>query len=238
MKPTPYLLTLSCLCLMGLGGFSKAGETLQDHSSITQAVEAFLMNQPGLNNNPEQIEINIGHIDSRLQLNACDLPLETFLAPGHKALGKTTVGIRCQSPKPWALYVPATIDRYALVYQTTGALPKGHILRQQDITTIKANLARLNYGYFTDEKALIGKQISRRINQAKILTPNLVKAPLLVKRGENVDLVAESGHYAIRMSGQAMMNGSRGDKIRVKNLSSQRIIEGVVTERGEVTVLN
>ncbi|HEY9052435.1 MAG TPA: flagellar basal body P-ring formation chaperone FlgA [Gammaproteobacteria bacterium] len=220
-----------------MAGVSKAGTPLQDHASIATAVETFLKNQPGLDD-PEQVEINVGHIDSRLQLHACDAPLETFLAPGHKTLGKTTVGVRCQSPKPWALYVPANIDRYALVYQTTGALPKGHILRQQDINTIKANLARLNYGYFTDKNALIGKQTSRRISQTKILTPNLVKDPLLVKRGENVDLIAESGHYAIRMSGQAMMNGSRGDRIRVKNLSSQRIIEGVVTERGEVTVLN
>ena len=237
MKLTPPLLILYCLFLMGITGISKAGEPLQGHSSIIAEVETFLKNQPGFDD-PEQIEINVGHIDSRLQLHACDAPLETFLAPGHKMLGKTTVGVRCQSPKPWALYVPASIDRYSLVYQTTGALPKGHIIRQQDISTIKANLARLNYGYFTDAKALIGKQTSRRINQTKILTPNLVKDPLLVKRGEHVDLIAESGHYAIRMSGQAMMNGSRGDRIRVKNLSSQRIIEGVVTERGEVTVLN
>lgn len=237
MKLTPTLLILPCLCLMGLAGVSKAGDTLQSHTSIILAVETFLKNQPGLDN-PEQIEIEVGHIDSRLQLHACEAALETFLAPGHKTLGKTSVGVRCSGPRPWALYVPANIDRYALVYQTTGALPKGHILRQRDITTVKANLARLNYGYFTDANDLIGKQTSRRIGQTKILTPNLVKAPLLVKRGEQVDLIAESGHYAIRMSGQAMMNGSQGDRIRVKNLSSQRIIEGIVTRRGEVTVLN
>ncbi len=237
MKLAPTLLILSCLSFMGIAGICKAGEALQNHTTIINAVEAFLQNQPGIDDQA-QIEISVGHIDSRLQLQACEVPLETFLAPGHKTLGKTTVGVRCQSPKPWALYVPASIDRYDLVYQTSGPLPKGHILRQQDITTVKTNLARLNYGYFTDAKDLIGKQTSRRISQAKILTPNLVKEPLLVKRGEQVDLVAESGHYAIRMSGQAMMNGSQGDKIRVKNLSSQRIIEGVVTRRGEVTVLN
>lgn len=237
MRPTPTLLILMCLYLLGLSGICKAGDPLQSHTAIINAVEAFLQAQPGLGDR-EQVEINVGHIDSRLQLHACEAPLETFLAPGHKTLGKTTVGVRCHSPKPWALYIPASIDRYALVYQTKGPLPKGHILRQDDITTVKANLARLNYGYFTDAQALIGKQTSRRISQNKILSPNLVKDPLLVKRGEQVALVAKSGHYAIRMSGQAMMNGSQGDKIRVKNLSSQRIIEGVVTQRGEVTVLN
>ncbi|TNF38748.1 MAG: flagellar basal body P-ring formation protein FlgA [Gammaproteobacteria bacterium] len=236
MKSITALLILTSLCLTAVNGISQAGERYHPHSDITTAVETFLQQLNPVSS--DEFEISVGHIDSRLNLHTCEQPLDTFLAPGQKPLGKTTVGVRCQGPRPWALYVPATINRFAMVYQTTGPLTKGHMLREQDITRVKANLASLNYGYFTDASALIGKQLTRRLTQSKILTPSLVKEPLLVKRGEQVDLIAESERFAIRMSGQAMMNGNRGDKIRVKNLSSQRIIEGIVTQRGEVTVLN
>ena len=89
MKRAPTLLILPCLCLLGMADVSKAGDSLQSHTSIILAVETFLKNQTGLDN-PQQIEIEVGHIDSRLQLHACESALETFLAPGHKTLGKAS----------------------------------------------------------------------------------------------------------------------------------------------------
>lgn len=209
--------------------------SLQSHDSIRQQVKAFIGSKASLQKY-SRVVIDVGYLDSRLKLNHCSESVKTFLAPGAKLIGKTTVGVRCDSPKPWTLYVPATIDLYADVYQTTGPIEKGQLISEADISLVNTNLARLNYGYFSDKTQLIGKQAKRRLSQNRVITPNQVKKPLLIKRGEQVALVISSDSFSVKMSGTAMMNGSRGERIRVKNLSSKRIIEGTVTQTGEVAV--
>ena len=235
MKPTLLILLLTAGVLYS--NIGKAGEPVQSHSSIRQAAQLFLANHQNIQPHSEK-EIHIGHLDPRLSLRQCDSQLDTFLAPGGKLVGKTTVGVRCSAPRPWAIYVPATVKLYARVYQTINPLPKGHIISEHDISPVKYNLARLHRGYYTDKTDILGKQTRRNLPAHKVLSPGQIRTPLLVKRGEQVALIAKSRQFAIRMQGKAMMDGAKGDRIRVKNLSSKRIIEGVVTRHGEVAVLN
>ena len=237
MNIRPTLLIMLTFLVFSSGAISKAGQPTQSHASIIQAVEQFLESQQEITQY-SKYTIKVGHLDSRLRLNPCEQALETYLAPGGKLNGKTSVGVRCTAPKPWALYVPATINLISSVYKSVRPLPRGHLIREQDIMSVDFNLSRLNYGYFTNKEDLIGKQTRRSLKQNRVITPNQVIEPLMVKRGEKVSLIAKSDTFAIRMSGEAMMNGSLGERIRVKNTSSSRIIEGTVTQIGEVTVYN
>lgn len=216
---------------------SKAGPKIENHSHILQAVQQFLDSQKDIQKYKHS-SVTIGYLDKRLRLSACQKPLETFLAPGSKLVGKTSIGVRCSSSKPWALYVPVSITLISDVYQALRPLSKGQIIREQDLLATEYDISQLNYGYFTNKEDLIGKQVKRRLKQNQVITPNQITEPLLVKRGEKVTLVAKSNRFAIRMNGEALMNGSLGDRIRVKNTSSKRIIEGTVTRHSEVTVYN
>ena len=220
-----------------LGSGISQAEEFQSHPSISAAVQTFLLTRPEIQRYNEA-GIDVGNIDSRLLLQQCDHPLETSLAPGARFIGKTTVGVRCDSPKPWALYVPATINAYELVFQTRRPIPRNHILTADDLSAVKTDLSKLNRGYYTQQKDLLGMQTRNSLSQSQILNPGLVKAPHLVKRGEQVALVAGGTRFAIRMQGQALADGAEGDQVRVKNLSSNRIVEGTVTGQGTVTVLN
>ena len=230
------ILTLTLCCLAG-SGISTAGPQQQNHRAIIDAVKQFLDQHPDISDHADR-RIRIGHLDPRLNLPACSESLQTYLAPGARTAGKTTVGVRCSAPKAWALYVPASVDLFTTVYETATNLPRGHVIAAADLQPVKHNLSSLNRGYFTDIKSLLGQQTRRRLNRGQVITPNQVKPQLLVKRGEQVDLVARDDSFAVRMSGKALMDGARGQRIRVKNLSSSRIIEGVVTQSGQVTVMN
>jgi flagella basal body P-ring formation protein FlgA len=61
-----------------------------------------------------------------------------------------------------------------------------------------------------------------------------VESQKLVKRGQQVVLLAQTSSIIVKMSGKAMADGAAGEKIKVKNLSSDRVIEGIVTENGSV----
>lgn len=236
MKTPLAMLTLLAACTCGSGA-SQANDGFQSHESILAAAQQYLLSHPEIKRYPETT-IEIGHIDSRLQLQQCAQPLDTYLAPGSRFAAKTTVGVRCSAPKPWALYVPATIISYAMVYQTASPLPRDHIITAQDLTAVKTEIGKLNRGYYTDIHDILGKQTRRSLPQAQPVNPGMIKAPLLIKRGEMVALVAQNPRFSIRMQGRALSDGSEGEQIRVKNLSSSRIVEGTVTAQGTVMVLN
>ena len=241
MKTLTALLVLllpTILTFSSIGNAAKApviSETNHSHDSIKQLVQDYLQSRIDPSKY-SKIDIAVGRLDSRLKLTRCEKPLHTSLAPGADLVGKTTVGVRCAAPKPWTLYVPASINLYTRVFQTSGPMEKGQVISAADIQPVNANLAKLNYGYFTHIDDLLGKETRRRLAANHVITPNQVKKPLLIKRGEQVALVIKSDDFSVKMSGTAMMNGTHGDRIRVKNTSSSRVIEGTVTQTGVVTV--
>jgi flagellar basal body P-ring formation protein FlgA len=69
-----------------------------------------------------------------------------------------------------------------------------------------------------------------------VLTPNDAQPQRLVRRGETVTVVSRSGGIEVRAGGTALTDGARGERIRVRNDSSRRIVEGVVTAAGRIEV--
>lgn len=134
------------------------------------------------------------------------------------------------------VYINANISLYAKVVHAALPLNRGHILTKDDLIMSEENLSQLHYGYFSKPEQLIGKQLKRRLTQNRIIKVNYVKAPTLVKRGEIVSIVAENRGYSVKMTGIAMSNGSKGERIQVKNSSSRRIIEGTVQEPGIISI--
>jgi flagella basal body P-ring formation protein FlgA len=234
--------TLSALLILILAlwnpGISLADNSgWQSHQSIRDAARIFLESLPELQQQPDAL-IDLGHLDSRLTLQACGEPLQTFLAPGSQLNSKATVGVRCEAPKPWSLYLPATITLYLTVYQASRPLPREHIISDQDIEAVKQPSSTLGRGYFTNKADLLGKTTRQAIRQDQVLNPGLIKSSSWVKRGEQVELIAQTENFSVSVQGEALSNGSEGEQVRVKNLSSGRVVEGIVTRRGVVRVMN
>ena len=63
-----------------------------------------------------------------------------------------------------------------------------------------------------------------------------MKEPLAVKRGQRVDLVALAGGLEVRMTGEAMSDGTPGQRIKVRNLRSKRVVDGIVKSSTTIQV--
>lgn len=100
----------------------------------------------------------------------------------------------------------------------------------------KMDLGLLRQGYLLESSSILNKQAKRNLARGAILTSRLFEAPDLVKRGETVKIQAVSPHFQISMSGIALMNGKKGQNIRVRNLRSKRIIQAHVTQPSLVTI--
>ncbi len=217
-------------------------------SDNTQPVQQWHSHQDIMTKAKEFLEANIDHnlysnvniktnpLDHRLNLPLCPQPLSSKLAPGSRFSGKTTVHLRCNSSRPWTVFITAKIKLYGLIVETNRPLNKGHILSSNDLILSEKDLSKIKYGYFVKKDNLIGKQLSRRLAQKRIIKSNYVKEQTLVKRGENVSIVAENTGYSVKMSGTALSSGVLGERIRVKNSSSKRVIEGIIKSAGVVSI--
>ena len=215
--------------------FAEPANSFHPHPSIIQTAQQFLSSNID-RSNFSKVEIVMGQLDNRLRLKHCTQPLQSTLAAGSRFAGKTTVHVKCTSDTPWTVYINAHVRLYEKVAVSSLPLPRGHILKKSDLELVETDLSQIKYGYFTELTPLLGQQLKRRLAQHRVIKVNYVTPPTLVKRGELVSIIAENSGYSVKMNGTALADGAQGDRIRVKNLSSKRIIEGVVKAAGVVDI--
>lgn len=179
------------------------------------------------------VRITTGRLDGRLRLPACSLPLDTELPPGARALGAVAVGVRCAAPA-WSLFVPARIAVHRPVVVMAVARPRGATLSTSDLALEPRDLATLPGGYLTDPAELVGQSLRRAVQARAVLLPSHAEAPALVRRGERVTLQASAGTISVQVEGEALAGGALGERVRVRNLATRRVVEGTVGGEGVV----
>lgn len=202
---------------------------------LRAAAESFVRAQlppPGLGT----LEVEVGHLDHRLRLSHCGPGLETFVSSGNIGPGNLTVGLRCAGPNPWSLHVPVTVRLVTEVAVLVHPVSRGELLTADDVRLERRDVTRHHRGYFTDLAQVVGRELRRSSGAGQILSDLVVQQPLWVRRGERVALIAGSGSFEVRVTGKVLGDGGRGDRVRVKNLGSERVVEGVVVAPGRVRV--
>ncbi len=226
---------IRCLMVALLSPTVVNAATYQSAESLRKTVEDFLTTQTAQEKR-QDIEISIGRVDQRLKLVSCTTQPQAFLAPGAQLQGKLTVGLRCAGPKPWTVYIPAQIKRYAEVIAAARPLLRGAEIRAGDVMPVRLELSRLRNGYFSEAKNVLGKILTRNIASGQAITPKRVKAPILVHRGEKVNIIATAGALKVRGKGKALRDAAQGELVSVRNIRSKRIVQGIVTKPGTVHV--
>ena len=235
IKSNNYFISACLIVLLIVHPSTAVAGASQSHKSIYQTARNFIHNhvasQQGL-----KPEIKVGKLDSRLKLKKCNKSLRAFLPKGSRELGKTTIGVKCAGSHPWSLHVPVTISLYKNVVVSSRTLRKGDVITAGDVKLSKHNIADLSYGYFVEKKSGVGMKVKRRAVAGTVLTPSMLKKPLVISRGQRVAIMAQSGRMEVRMMGKALNNGAIGDRIKVINIKSKQKLEAVVTSSSEVKV--
>ena len=96
-------------------------ESHQDLEAVRREVNDFILKRAS---RPEgAVAVEVGTLDPRLRLAACENRLALALAPGSRLTGNTLVSVRCNGNRPWSLYVNARVKVYEQVLVATRALP-------------------------------------------------------------------------------------------------------------------
>lgn len=238
----PFFLTGTGMVLVAmlcaLAHFAKAAEVLpvvtpkQDLSSVRAKIDEFLVRQT--EGYPGKASISVGAIDNNLKLAPCP-NIEVFLPPGSRAWGKTSVGVRCQAPTVWAIYVQAKVGVTAKYLVASGPLAQGHVVASQDLMYENGDLTQLPAGVFTDPDQAIGRIVHVSLNAGTVLREEMLKLPPAVQQGQTVQLVSIGNGFKISSEGQAINNASEGQVVQVKVASGQ-LISGIARRGGQIEV--
>lgn len=151
------------------------------------------------------------------------------------AIKRTNYEISCQSPT-WKSYIPVTQSISIPAIKTTTPINRGQVINQSNTDVGEVDISTLRGDVFTLKKPPYGLIASRNLRINTFITDDLTNQPTLVKKGDLVLITASSGTIIVRMNGVALENGVKGQQIRVKNTSSERIIYGKVVTDSEVLV--
>lgn len=230
-------LFLAGLCLLA----AICTGTAQANTPIAQIIDTaqrFLEQQIQDHLHASNIEarynVSINRLDPRLRMAACDQPLTPSLESPQQPVGRVTLRIRCEGSSPWSIFVPAQVNLYRNVAVASRPIQRNNLIQPRDIILAERDVGSLNQGYILDLENIIGNQATRAIQVDQVISPNHLRAPAAVKRGEQVFIVSGSNTVRVRIPGEALSDGAIGDQIRVRNIQSQRIIHARVIGPGEV----
>lgn len=237
MRLTHHTLRFFALvaCLTVANTVPAADTQFHNHDSIRNGVRDYLIEQARALKF-DDITVETSHIDPRLKLAQCPAPLQIDLTGTGKPVGNVTVEVRCTEQNPWKIYLQASIEAYTMVVTAKINLNRNAIIQAQDLELQKQDVSQAHSGYYVDKDHVAGKTLKRSLHAGELIEPRMLTKTKLVKRGQIVTLVAETNGITVRMSGKAMNDAARGEQVRVKNGSSQRIVEGIAIDSGIVKI--
>jgi flagellar basal body P-ring formation protein FlgA len=181
-------------------------------------------------------ETRAAALDPRLHLTTCQSPLQASLAPGARSPTRMTVQVRCADPGGWRVYVPVELALYDRVVVALRAVDRGATLTGADLTVEERDTSSLPASYMRDPAELAGFTLARSVVAGTVISPSLLSADHIIRRGDIVTLIAQSGGITVRAQGRALNDAALRARVRVQNLGSGRQVEGVVTATGMVEV--
>ncbi|HEY4369393.1 MAG TPA: flagellar basal body P-ring formation chaperone FlgA [Steroidobacteraceae bacterium] len=180
--------------------------------------------------------VTASKLDPRLRLAACDAPLETFIQNNSAPATRSTIGVRCAAHAQWTIYVPVTVETETSILVLRRALARRSPVEPDDVELQTRRLPGVESGFINDLGNLRGRRLRRALPAGTPLTAEELVPEVLVRRGQQVTLLATNGAMEIRAQGHALTEGGASDRIRVQNVNSLKIVEGVVENAGTVRV--
>ncbi|HOJ52676.1 MAG TPA: flagellar basal body P-ring formation chaperone FlgA, partial [Syntrophales bacterium] len=98
------------------------------------------------------------------------------------------------------------------------------VIQEEDLTVKKKWVTHLDSVLIYTPEEAVGRQVRTSIRAGSEIKKTVLHAPILVKKGKTVRISLEKGPLRISTIGVSEEDGARGALIRVRNVSSNRLV--------------
>lgn len=128
------------------------------------------------------------------------------------------------------------VDVFERVLCASRDLKRGEILGRGDVRLARKNLSRLSSRGLTHPEQVIGLRVKHQIREGTPLKEWMLEKSPLVKRGDRVTILAESGGLRVTVPGKVLEKGYLGELVRVQNTMSKKQVHARVLDPQTVVV--
>ncbi len=214
---------------------TSAAAATQSLASLRAAAEQAVRNhyaQPG-----SRIKVAAAPLDLRLHLAACGQPLHAIISNQAPVRSRLTVPVQCPRAGGWTVRVPVRLQLFRTVLVTSRALLRGDGIGAADVHAEQRDVTRLGYGYIENFQQIAGRSLARAVARGTVLNPGTLGGRRMVRAGDHVQLMARLDGIEVRAAGIALGSGDNGARLRVRNASSGRVVDAMVSAPGVVVAL-
>ncbi len=133
-----------------------------------------------------------------------------------------------------ARYTGTAIETVAAV-AVEHPVEHGEVLRESDLTILRR--PKTEGGAIADMADVVGRAARHQLRPGQPLHAADLMKPEVVQRNDIVTIVYQAPGVVLTLRGQAQDAGAIGDSIGVLNIESKRVVQGVVSAPGRVTVV-
>jgi flagella basal body P-ring formation protein FlgA len=224
---------LTVLACVFIGPAAVAQVAAQPLASIRTGAENAV--RRSLDHNVSGVELEAVTLDPRLALPACAAALTSYVPELRPNQSRLLVRIGCASPA-WSINVPVEIRRAHDVLVLKRAMARAQSIDVSDVEVQKRVLPGLASPFLASPADLKGRVTRRPVPAGTPLPADALTAALLIHRGQSVTLAAISNGIEVRAPGLALADAPAQGRVRVQNLNSLKVIEGVADTEGVVRV--
>jgi len=242
MQPAPRIRRAPLTCRLALGAWALMPCLAFSEVSAPQdsaQLEALARSEAALQfpTLTDRQRFLVGPIETHLQQEKCSQPLKPLVASPQHMKDRVMIELRCQDPKPWHIYIPVRIVGTSPVAVAVHAIVSGTVIKASDLKIEEHDLSELPIGFLDDPAIAVGLTAGRPIAGGAYLTNQQLVAAKAVQRGQAVTLLADLRGVSIRMAGRALSDGLMNQRVRVQNLSSGKIVEGIARSEQVVEII-
>jgi len=223
------------IAALWLGGATAGASAIQSLDSVRATAEQAVRQQYALPGS--RIEVTAGSLDLRLQLAECRLPLRAVVARDAQLASRITVPVQCPQEGGWTVRVPLQVQLFRQTLVTSRPLLRGDGVSAADVHVEERDVTRLGYGYIENMEQVAGRSLARAVASGSVLSPGMLGGRRMVRAGDHVEMVARLDGIEVRADGVALGSGDNGARLRVRNESSGKVVDAMVSAPGVVLAL-
>lgn len=180
---------------------------------------------------PVRVEVIPGTLDPRLRLAPCRR-IQPFLPPGHKAWGRTRMGLRCvEGAVAWSVTLPLTVRVFAPALVAGQPLVAGTVLEAQHLQLAEVDWAAADSAAQAQPAALVGRTLARPVVAGQAVRDADLRRRQWFAMGDTVQIVAVGPGFAVSGEGVALTPGLEGQVARIRTENGRTVSGVAVGER-------
>ena len=161
-----------------------------------------------------------------------------------------TVIVSCNKPLKWQITIRTNADSTPKIHSKKkinkisnsikliilrNNLKKGEVIQKHDLKfDYKTN--SVGTGFFESFDELVGRKINQNLSKGQVIKIRHLEENFMVSEGQSIIIFSDLYGINVRMQGNALENGHFNELIKVKNISSGKIVQGRVINEKKILI--